>query len=95
MPSLPEFPTIAEAGLPGFESYSWGGMIGPANMPKNIVARLNRDIVDTLKQKDVIDRTLAEGTVPIPSSPDEFFAYMQSELKKWGDVVKMANIKGE
>jgi tripartite-type tricarboxylate transporter receptor subunit TctC len=95
VPSLPDFPTIAEAGVPGFESYSWAGMIGPANMTKDVVERLNRDIVDSLKQKDVVERMLAEGTVPTPSSADEFVAYMKSELKKWGDVVKMANIKGE
>lgn len=93
VPSLPEFPTIAEAGLPGFEAYAWAGMIGPANMPKDIVQRLSKEIVAILKQKDVIDRMLADGTVPTPSSPEEFTAYMKSELKKWGDVVKMANIK--
>ncbi len=95
VPSLPEFPTIAEAGLPGFEAYAWAGMIGPANMPRDIVQRLSKEIVEILKQKDVIDRMLAEGTVPTPSSPEEFTAYMKSELKKWGDVVKMANIKVE
>jgi len=78
-----------------FESYAWGGMIGPANMPRDVVNRLNQAIVDTLKQKDVIDRMLSEGTVPTPSSPDEFLSYMKSELKKWGDVVKMAGIKPE
>jgi tripartite-type tricarboxylate transporter receptor subunit TctC len=95
LPSLPEFPTVAEAGVPGFESYAWGGMIGPANMPRAVVDRLNQAIVETLKQKDVIDRMLSEGTVPTPSSPDEFLAYMKAELKKWGDVVKMAGIKPE
>ena len=95
VPSLPEFPTISEAGLPGFEAYAWAGMIGPANMPKDIVQRLSKEIVEILKQKDVIERMLAEGTVPTPSSPEEFTAYMKSELKKWGDVVKMANIKVE
>ena len=95
IPSLPEFPTVAEAGVPGFESYAWGGMIGPANMPREIVQRLNKEIVDTLKQKDIIDRMLSEGTVPTPSSPEEFVAYMKSELKKWGDVVRLANIKAE
>lgn len=95
IPSLPEFPTVAEAGLPGFEAYGWVGMIGPANMPKDIVQRLNKEIVDTLKQKDVIDRILADGAVPIPSSPEEFTAYLKSEFKKWGDVVKIANIKAE
>jgi len=95
IPSLPEFPTIAEMGVPGFESYAWGGMIGPANMPRDVVMRLNKEIVATLNQKDVIDRMLADGTVPTPSGPDEFLAYMKSELKKWGDVVKMAGIKPE
>ena len=95
VPSLPEFPTVAEAGLPGFEAYSWGGMIGPANMPAAIVQRLNRDIAEVLKQKDVADRMLAEGTIPQSSTPEEFTAYIRWELKKWGDVVKMANIKAE
>ncbi len=95
MSSLPEFPTIAEAGVPGFESYAWGGMIGPANMPKDVVARLNKEIIATLNQKDVIDRMLAEGTVPSTSTPEEFLAYERSELKKWGAVVKMAGIKPE
>ncbi len=95
VPSLPEFPTVAEAGVPGYEAYAWGGMIGPANMPRDIVQRLNREIVESLKMKDVADRMLSEGTVPTPSSPEEFTAYMKSELKKWGDVVKLANIKAE
>jgi len=95
IPSLSEFPTIAESGLPGYEAYAWAGMIGPANMPKDVVQRLNKEIVETLKLKDVTDRMLAEGTVPTPSTPEEFTAYMKTELKKWGDVVKLANIKSE
>jgi tripartite-type tricarboxylate transporter receptor subunit TctC len=93
--ALPDFPTIAESGVPGYEGYAWGGMIGPANMPKDVVARLNREIVAILSQKDVIDTMLSQGTVPTPSSPEEFTAYMKSELKKWGDVVKLANIRTE
>lgn len=92
--ALPEFPTIAES-LPGYEGYAWGGMIGPANMPKDVVARLNREITAVLNQKDVIESMLSQGTVPTPSSPEEFTAYMKSELKKWGDVVKLAEIKAE
>lgn len=95
LPSLPDFPTVAEAGVPGFECVAWGGMIGPANMPRDIVARLNKEIVATLNQKDVIDRMLSEGTVPSPSSSEDFLAYMRSELKKWGEVVKIAGIKPE
>jgi tripartite-type tricarboxylate transporter receptor subunit TctC len=93
--SLPEFPTVSESGLPGYEAYAWAGMIGPANLPKDIVARLNKEIVATLNQKDVIDRMLAEGTVPTPSSPEDFTAYLKAELKKWGGVVKLAGIKPE
>lgn len=93
--ALPEFPTLAESGLPGYEGYAWGGMIGPANMSRDIVARLNKEISATLAQKDVIDAMLSQGTVPMPLSPDDFTAYMKSELQKWGAVVKMAGIKAE
>jgi tripartite-type tricarboxylate transporter receptor subunit TctC len=95
IPSLSEFPTVAEAGLPGFEAFGWAGMVGPANMPGDIVQRINKAIVDTLKQKELTDRMLADGAVPSPSSSDEFSAYMKSELRKWGEVVRIANIKPE
>jgi tripartite-type tricarboxylate transporter receptor subunit TctC len=95
IPTLTEFPTIAESGLPGYEAYSWGGVIGPANMPRDIVQRLNKEIVEILKQKDAIDRFLAGGTVPAPSTPEEFTAHIRAELKKWGDVVKAANITAD
>jgi len=95
LPSLPEFPTVAESGLPGYEAYAWGGMLGPANMPKDIVQRLSREIVAAVNTKEVTDRMLNEGTVPTPSTPEEFTAYITSELKKWGDVIKAAKIKIE
>ena len=95
MPSLPEFPTVAEAGLPGYEAYAWAGMLGPANMPRDIVQRLSREIVASVNTKEVTERMLNEGTVPTPSTPEEFTAYITSEIKKWGDVVRAANIKVE
>jgi tripartite-type tricarboxylate transporter receptor subunit TctC len=95
IPSLQEFPTIAEAGLPGYEAYAWGGMIGPANLLAPVVQRLSREIVEILRMKEVTDRMLAEGTVPTPSGPDEFAAYIKAELKKWGEVVKIAGLKPE
>jgi tripartite-type tricarboxylate transporter receptor subunit TctC len=95
VPSLPEFPTIAEAGLPGYEAYAWGGMFAPAGTPPDIVSRLNREIVAVLKLKDVSDKLLAEGTIPQPTTQEEFAAYIKAEIKKWGDVVRMANIKAE
>lgn len=95
VPLLPEFPTIAESGLPGYEAYAWGGMIAPANTPKDVIARLNREIVQILKQKDVADQLLKEGVVPTPSTADEFGAYIKAEIVKWGTVIKLANIKPE
>jgi tripartite-type tricarboxylate transporter receptor subunit TctC len=95
IPTMTEFPTIAESGLPGYEAYSWGGVVGPANMPREIVQRLNREIVELLKQKDTADRFLAGGTVPSPSTPEEFANFIRAEIKKWGDVVKAANITAD
>ena len=95
IPTLTEFPTIAESGVPGYEAYSWGGVIGPANMPRDVVQRLNKEIGEILKQKDAVDRFLAGGTVPSPSTPEEFTAHIRAELKKWGDVVKAANITAD
>jgi tripartite-type tricarboxylate transporter receptor subunit TctC len=95
VPSLPEFPTVAEGGLPGFEAFGWGGMIGPANLPRDIVNALNKAIVDTLKQQDTLQRMLADGAVPAPTTPEEFAAYLKSELAKWGRVVKLANVRPE
>ena len=95
LPSLPEFPTVAEAGLPGYEAYAWAGMLGPANMPRDIVQRLSREIVASVNSKEVTERMLNEGTVPTPSTPEEFTAYITSEIKKWGDVVREAKIKIE
>jgi tripartite-type tricarboxylate transporter receptor subunit TctC len=95
IPSLSEFPTIAESGLPGYEAYAWTGMIAPANTPKDIIARINREIVQIIKQKDVADQLLKEGMVPTPSTAEEFGAYIEAEIEKWGPVVKQANIRAE
>jgi tripartite-type tricarboxylate transporter receptor subunit TctC len=95
VPSLPEFPTIAEGGVPGYEAYAWGGMIAPADTSKDIIARLNREIVQILKRKDVADQLLQQGTVPAPDTPEEFGAYIKAEIVKWAAVVKAANIKAD
>jgi tripartite-type tricarboxylate transporter receptor subunit TctC len=95
IPSQPDFPTIAESGLPGYEAYSWGGVIGPAKMPADVVQKLNREINELLKTKDAADRLLAGGTVPMPATPEEFTALIRSELKKWGDVARAANIRAD
>ena len=93
VPSLPEIPTIAESGVPGYEAYSWAGILAPAGTPKDIVARLNREIVEVLKQKDVAERLISQGAIPVGDTPEQFTAYIKAENEKWGAVVRSANIK--
>jgi len=95
VPSLPEFPTIAESGVPGYEAFSWAGVIAPTGTPRDVVVRLNREIGQVLRQKDVADQLANEGTIPTPDSPEEFAAYIKSELGKWSAIVQLAKIKPE
>ena len=91
---MPDVPTIAEAGVPGFEVLAWYGMLAPAKTPPEIVTRLNSDMMQALKQKDVADRLQTLGfEPPAPHTPADFLAYMRSESTKWQKVVKDANIK--
>jgi tripartite-type tricarboxylate transporter receptor subunit TctC len=95
VPSLPDIATISESGLPGYECTGGAGIIGPPSMPKNIVQRLNKEIVEILNSKEVADLMLTVGMLPAPTTPEEFTAYIRAELKKWAPVVKQAIIKGE
>jgi tripartite-type tricarboxylate transporter receptor subunit TctC len=95
VPTLPEVPTISEAGLPGYESSGGAGIIAPPNLPRPIVQRLNKEIVEILASKEVNDLMLQVGMLPAPTTPEDFTAYIRAELKKWAPVVKAANIKGE
>ena len=94
-PYLPQIPTIAESGLPGYEASGAAGVIGPPNMPRAIVQRLNREIVEILNSKEVAGIMLPAGMLPAPTTPEEFTAYIKAELKKWEPVIRQANIKGE
>jgi tripartite-type tricarboxylate transporter receptor subunit TctC len=93
--SLPDVPTIAESGLPQYEAYSWVGMVAPANTPKEIVAKLNREIVDILRLKDVGERLTQQGAIPVGDTPEQFGAYIKAEIEKWGAVVRTAKIKAD
>jgi tripartite-type tricarboxylate transporter receptor subunit TctC len=87
-PSLPEVPTIAESGFPGFEVISWWGILGPAAMPKDVVARLNGEIVKAMASPDAQNRIGALGADIKTSTPEEFAAYIRSEQAKWGQAIK-------
>lgn len=92
---LPEYPTIAEAGVPGYEASQWYGVLAPAQTPKEIVARLNTEIVRILQAPDMKQKLAADGTDPVGSAPDEFARYIKSELTKWGKVARDAGITPE
>jgi tripartite-type tricarboxylate transporter receptor subunit TctC len=92
---LPEVPTVAESGVPGYEVNVWFGMQLPAGTPQPVVERLNRDIVSILKQPDVIQRFRAQGVEVVASTPAEFSKLVTSEVAKWGTLIKEANIRIE
>jgi tripartite-type tricarboxylate transporter receptor subunit TctC len=92
---VPDLPTVAEAGLPGFEVIGWFGWLAPAATPKPIVTRLHGELVRALKLPDVRERLLSQGTEPVGDSPQEFAAFMKSEYAKWAKVIRAAHIKIE
>ena len=92
---LPALPTIAEAGVAGFESTNWFSIVMPAGTPAVIVERLNQEIVRAVRAPELRDRLSAEGADVIASTPDELGAYMKVEAEKWARVVKAAGIKPE
>jgi tripartite-type tricarboxylate transporter receptor subunit TctC len=91
--AAPEVPTFEEAGLPGYEAIGWFGAVAPAGTPPEVISKLNSEIRDALSAPEVRERALSAGAEPFPTSPQEFAAYIREETKKWGEVVKAANIK--
>jgi tripartite-type tricarboxylate transporter receptor subunit TctC len=92
---LPDLPTVAESGLPGFEATGWNGFLVPAKTPKEMIARLNQDMVRVLALPDVQDRMTRTGVEPVGGTPAEFGAYIAREIDKWAKVVKDANLDTE
>jgi len=90
-----DIPTIAEAGVPGYEATQWFGVLVPAGTPRTIIERWHRETVRTLKDAEIRNRLVADGATPIGSSPDEFAAYLRAETVKWAKVVKDVGIKPE
>jgi tripartite-type tricarboxylate transporter receptor subunit TctC len=94
-PIVPDIPTVAEAGLPGYESVQWYGMLAPARTPKEIVTRLHDDTTRILQQPEIKARFAGDGADPVGSTPEEFTRYIQSELTKWAKVARDAGIQPE
>jgi tripartite-type tricarboxylate transporter receptor subunit TctC len=94
-PVAPELPTVAEAGLRGFEVIGWFGWLAPAATPRSIISRLHTELVRALKLPAVRDVLLSQSTEPVGNTPQEFSAFMRSEHAKWAKVIKAANVKVE
>lgn len=92
-PALPNVPTIAESGLPGFEASSWFGLLAPAGTPPAVVARINADVNQWLQTAEAKEKLLAQGAVPAGGTPEQFAAHIRAETEKWAKVVKVSGAK--
>jgi tripartite-type tricarboxylate transporter receptor subunit TctC len=92
---LPDVPTVAESGYPGYDAMNWYAYVAPAKTPKDIIERLNREIVKALVAPDVVALLHKQGMEPSTSSPEELRRYIAREYETWGKVVKQAGIKAE
>jgi tripartite-type tricarboxylate transporter receptor subunit TctC len=92
-PLVPDLPTVADGGVPGFEAITWYGVAAPAAVPADIVKRLNAEITRVLNLPDIKQRLADLGTPMVAGTPEQFGALIRSEVVKWGKVVKQANVK--
>jgi len=93
--SAPEFPTLDESGVPGFDVTQWYGVLAPAKTPKPIIDRLHKEIAAALRQPDFVARMAVESFEPVASSPEQFGQYLRAEREKWGTLIKQTGIRGD
>jgi len=95
LPSLPEVPTVAESGFPGFEADQWYGLVAPAGTSAAVVAKLNIEVNKALALPDVAQQLAGEGAVPTPSTPQAFGELIAREIPRWAEVVRAGNVKAD
>lgn len=94
-PSVPDVPTMIEAGVPGFEITAWFGFMAPAGTPKPLVNKISADIAKVVAMPEVRDRILAQASVPVGNTPEEYDAFIRAEITKWSKVVKETNVQAD
>jgi tripartite-type tricarboxylate transporter receptor subunit TctC len=92
LPALPDVPTVAESGYPGFEADQWYGVVAPAGTPADVVARLNAAINQALQAPEVMQQMVGEGATPMPGTPQAFGALIAREIPRWREVIKAGNV---
>ena len=93
--AAPEIPTIAESGLPGYDFTSWFGVLAPAGTPREVISRLNAEIVKILNSPEIKERLSKDGADLVAGSPEEFASYLKAETAKWARVIKAAGIRAD
>ncbi|MDB5925290.1 MAG: LacI family transcriptional regulator [Betaproteobacteria bacterium] len=92
-PGLPDVPTFAESGLPGFDTYEWYGVFAPGRMPKAVLTKLSGEIARIIRLPEMSDKLAAQGAIPVGNSADEFARFVKSEMDQWGKVVQKIGLK--
>jgi tripartite-type tricarboxylate transporter receptor subunit TctC len=91
--AVPDLPTISEAGLRGYEATAWYGVVAPAATPREIVARLNAEVLSSIRHPDVAERLKGEGAEPGGSTPEQFSAFIKAESARWAEVIRATGVK--
>jgi tripartite-type tricarboxylate transporter receptor subunit TctC len=91
--ALPDVPTVAEAGYPGYEANSWNGIVAPAGTPRAIIDKLNTTIVKVLQLPEVRNFMINDGAEPAYNTPDQFAAFLRTDYAKWAKVIKASGLK--
>ena len=93
--ALPEMPTLDETALKGFEAVAWNGLSAPAHTPREVVAKINADVIRIVNSPELKERLKAEGSDPVGNTPEQYAAFLRAEVAKWAKVIKFAGVKAE
>jgi tripartite-type tricarboxylate transporter receptor subunit TctC len=94
-PAMPEVPTVAEAGVPGYETTAWFGLVGPARMPPDLTRRIQSDVAAALAVREVRDRLADQGLTMVASSPEQFGAFLSAEMARWAEVIRKSGARAD
>jgi tripartite-type tricarboxylate transporter receptor subunit TctC len=93
--ALPDVPTLDESGLKGFEAVAWNGLTAPAKTPRDVIMKINADVIKIVNSPELKERLKADGSDPVGNSPEQYAAFLRNEIAKWAKVIKFAGVKPE